>query len=161
MPTPWTPQDDEQVQRLYASGASLRGIATAMGRSLSTVQRAANRLSLTFDRAQTRAATAAKTADNRARRAELEQLLLENALHLAQRVRQPMAYVDHGGADFHRVDWELDEPTPADQAKLMQAAGAGVERAMKIAEFDGNGGEAEGKSLITGLVDALRERVQP
>ncbi len=95
---PWTREDDQTLTRLHADGSSLRGAAKAMGRPLATTQQNANRLGLTWNRTQTHAATVAKQADNRARRAELEALMLENAVHLSRRVRAPMTYTDHGGA---------------------------------------------------------------
>ncbi len=58
------------------------------------------------------------------------------------------------------MDWTTDEPMPAEQLKLMQAAGIGIDRSLKIADFDGNSGQAEGKSLISGLVDSLRDVVR-
>ncbi len=151
----WTQEEEQAVRRLHGEGMSLRGIAKELDRPLSTVQMSTARQGLTFDRSQTRAATVAKPADNRARRAALEALMLENAEHLARQVRQPHEYIEHGGKDFIEVRWEQDEPTPSDKLKLMQAAGIGVDRSLRIAEFDADNGAEAVKSMLGGIASAL------
>lgn len=155
MPQPWTREDDQTLTRLHADGSTLRGAAKTMGRPLATTQQNANRLGLQWDRSQTRNATVAKQADNRARRAALEALLLENAEHLARQVRQPHEYIEHGGKDFIEVRWQQDEPTPTDKLKLMQAAGIGIDRSLRIAEFDADNGAEAVKSMLGGIASAL------
>jgi len=155
---PLTADEERELTRLHAEGLSMRKVAKEMDRSLSSVQRVSRRLGLTWDHSSTAAATAAKQIDNRARRAALETLLLENAEHLAQQVRLPHEYIDHGGKDFIEVRWVQDEPTPTDKLKLMQAVGIGIDRSIRIAEFDADAGTATVRSMLLGLAEALGVR---
>ncbi|WP_233513650.1 hypothetical protein [Micromonospora craterilacus] len=85
-------------------------IAETIGRSGRTVSRIAKELGLKFDREKTRAATEAKVADARAKRAARANDLLDDAARLRRQLWQPAHYVDHGGKEYDRVDWTLDEP---------------------------------------------------
>lgn len=83
-PKPWTPDHDQQLTDLHATGKSLHAIAKEMGRAKSTVSVAAERLGLSWDRSKVAKATQAKVLDARARRAaavetELELLELSQA----------------------------------------------------------------------------------
>lgn len=152
------PLSDDEVQRLrsmHAAGATRNDIARALDRSGSTVSKYAAEHGLSFDRAGVAAATEARKADAKAKRAELEVLLLEDARQLRAQMWQPHTYIDHGGKDFVRVEWTQQEPTPTDKLKLMQATGSAIDRSLRIAEHDSDQGVDAAKSLLGSLAEKL------
>ncbi|MGP4019968.1 helix-turn-helix domain-containing protein [Saccharopolyspora sp. 5N708] len=68
---PVTEQERERVRELHAQGKTRNAIAKIMGRSPGTISTIARELGLAFDRSATAAASAAKAADNKARRVEI------------------------------------------------------------------------------------------
>lgn len=129
---------NEVARRAGLSGSTISGIAKAEGR--------------TFDRSMIRSATEARTADLRARRAEIAAVLLEDAMRLRGQIWQPHEYIDHGGKDFNEARWTQDEPSPADKLKLMQAAASALGRHLNLEQHDADAGD---KPAVDAWLDAM------
>lgn len=158
MADPRGPLTDVEIERLrvmHADGATRNDIARALERSGATVSKYAADLGLSFDRSSVQAATEARKADARSRRAALQTLLLDDATRLRAQLWQPHEYIDHGGKEFVEVRWTQPEPSPADKLKLMQAAGAAIDRSLKIDEHDSDTDVEQAKSLLGDLGRAL------
>jgi hypothetical protein len=151
----WTDTDDTQLRALHADGKTLHAIAGIMGRSKSTVSREAKRLGLPWDRANTAAATEAKVADARARRANLQLGLLEDAEKLRTQVWAPTMAFNFGGKDNTYNEHQLDQPTFADQLKIMQAVGIAVDRSLKLDLHDSGANTAAVVGLLQRTAAAL------
>lgn len=152
---PWTDAETARLQQLHGQGLSLNAIATDMGRSPSVTHRHAKALGLSFERSQTAAANEARRVDAAARRLQLELDLLEDAQHIRARIRQPLLYFDWGGKDHDYAEKQVEEPTPGDQLKLMQAVGAAIDRSIKIAEHETGAGVERVKSMFAAMGEAL------
>lgn len=153
IPPSLDPGELEQLQLLHAAGKGRNDIARALQRSGSTISKAAEELGLTFDRSRIAAATAARLADAKASRAELQQMYLEEAQELLLEVRRPVEYVDHGGKDFVEVRWTMPEPSIADKLKLLQSSGISTDRALKLAQHDAESGVEPVKSMLGQLAE--------
>jgi predicted transcriptional regulator len=151
----WTDQDDTKLRAHHATGKSLSEIAREMNRSKATISTRAAALELSWDRAQTAAATEAHRADAARLRAQLELGLLQDAQHIRARLRAPMVYFEWGGKDHDYAEKAVDEPTPTDQLKLMQAAGAAIDRSLRISTHDSGGDLEQSRSMVTDLAHAL------
>lgn len=154
-PRPVGKADYDLVRKLHADGKGRNEIAETIGRSGRTVSRIAKELGLKFDREKTRAATEAKVIDARAKRAQLANDLLDDAARLRQQLWRPADYVDHGGKEYFRVDWTLDEPTFTDKLKIMQAVGIAADKAIRLDEYDADPGIDAAKSMLGALAKGL------
>jgi hypothetical protein len=152
---PWTADDDQHLRDLAANGQSVRDMAAELDRHRSSVARRMRHLGILVDRTATLAATTANVTDARGRRAALELALLEDAERLRSQLWRQHEYIDHGGKDFIQVRWTQPEPTPTDKLKLMQAAGAALDRSLKIAVHDADGGIVDALSMLDGIANAI------
>ncbi|MEU7590691.1 helix-turn-helix domain-containing protein [Micromonospora sp. NPDC049230] len=152
---PVTQDDYDQVRALHGQNLSRNEIARRLRRSGKTISYIADELGLAFDRSRTKAATAAKVVDARERRATLAVALLEDAARLRTQLWERASYVDHGGKEYDRVDWTLDEPTFADKLKLMQATGIAIDKAVRLDEYDADPGIDAAKSMLGALAAGL------
>ncbi|WP_027945965.1 helix-turn-helix domain-containing protein [Amycolatopsis taiwanensis] len=161
---PLTDNELTRIRDLHAAGATRNDIAKQLGRSGSTISKAAGKLGLSFDRTAVKAATEAKVADARARRARLTLDLLSDAERLRAQLWQPHEYIDHGGKDFTEARWTQPEPSPADKLKLMQAAGTAASTSMRLDLHDADTGDDGAKSMLGALAAGLQvayEQLQP
>lgn len=110
-----------------------------------------------FERApEVRAATIAKAEDAAAIRARMELKFAILSEHLANRAVKEMEYIDHGGQEYQEVRWTLEEPTPADQSKLIAAAAKAWESSQKQADVTARSSTGgNGRSLIATIRDAF------
>ncbi|MBD5787120.1 helix-turn-helix domain-containing protein [Cellulosimicrobium terreum] len=158
MPAPrYTPDEDALIRERLAAGVPQRQVAKELGRTAGSVASRAHKLGIRSDRTETIAATQAVIVDAKARRSALEVKLLEDAEHLRQQVRLPHEYIDHGGKDYIEVRWTQDEPSPTDKLKLMQAVGVAIDRSLKLALHDADGGHVEAVGMLDGIAAAIRE----
>lgn len=156
-PVPWTDEEDQQLRDLAAAEQPISKMATATDRHPSSVKRRLDKLGIHLNRTQTAAATQAKVIDAKARRAALELALLEDAEKLRQQVWQPHTYFDWGGKDHDFATHDVDEPTPSDKLKLMQAVGQAVDRSLKISVHDVDTGVTEAIGTLDSIADALAQ----
>ena len=144
------------IRDMHAQGASCTKVATALGRSRSTVSRAAAAMGLRWDNAQTKAATEAAQADNRSKRAALESRLLDEAGLLLDQLHAPHLVYSFGGRDNTYAEHELDAPDVGAKKALIQAASTAIDRSLKIAAVDqASTGADAGRSMIGSLFAAL------
>lgn len=148
-----TDQHRERVADLHARGYGRNAIARELGFSPATITTITRDLGLDFDRAATKQAVAARKADAAAKRSELEDLLLDDALRLRAAVHQPHTYREYGGKDFIKREWTQDEPAPVDKLKLMQAAGNAIDRAIRLGEMDRADEVDAARSMLVSLFE--------
>lgn len=154
---PITDAERVRVVELHNAGWSRAAIARDLGRAPSTVGKIAAAAGVDFDRTRTEQATAAKQADNRAKRADLESLLLDDALELRKRLWQPARVYAFGGKENDYNEAWLDEPPFADKRQIMQTAGTAVDKAIKIAAVDADNGADEAKSMLGGIAALINQ----
>ncbi|GMA22273.1 hypothetical protein GCM10025864_44990 [Luteimicrobium album] len=152
---PWTAADDQHLRDLAAAGHSVRDMAAELDRSKTAVGRRMQHLGILVDRTATLAATTANVTDARGRRAALELALLEDAERLRSQLWRPHLYWDWGGKDHDYDEKEAPEPIPSDKLKLVQAAGAAIDRSLKIAVHDADGGIVDALSMLDGIANAI------
>lgn len=133
------PQTIEAIRTLAAGGMPRNEIARTLGLSGSTVSKWAKRGDdgpEVFDRSQTKVATAAKVADAKSRRAELQLKLLEDAERLRGQLWQPAHAFSFGGKENTYEEHTIDEPTFADKHKIVMAVSTVITASIKIDEHD-------------------------
>ncbi|NUQ88949.1 MAG: hypothetical protein HOQ43_10855 [Glycomyces artemisiae] len=155
MPAPTPPEVVTAILAdIRAGGMSCRGIADKHGRAPSTVARIAKANGLTFERAQTENATRARTSDMAARRAELAELLLEDAFRLRQRAWQPYQVVVNTSDGPTVV--QIDKPPLRDTQAAYTAVAIPTDKHAKLDKHDSDGGAEKAKGIVGALVEGLR-----
>lgn len=142
----------KRIIELAEAGTGRNDIVREVGVAAGTVSKIVAAAGLNFDRSKTRDATEARKVDLAARRAEIQAVLLEDAMRLRAQIWQPHEYIDHGGKDFDEARWQQDEPTPADKLKLMQATSAALGRSLDLAKHDADAGD---KPAVDAWLDAM------
>ncbi len=152
--------DDERarIRELHAAGKSRNDIARDLGRSSSTITRAARELGLTFDRAATRAATAAKVADAKAKRAALSLALLDDAERLRAQLFTPSVLHSFGGADHTYKSVTVERPPAREQREIMQATSTAISASLRLDTHDSGTNAEHVGSLLGSLFDSMRAR---
>lgn len=148
--------DDERkrVAELHAQGLSRGAIARELGRQPSTIGKIADKLGLTWDRSKTAVAVKAKQADNRARRAELSRLLLDDAHRLRERLWTESEQVVSTPKGPAKVVQAL--PPARDARDLMTAVGTAVKSHTELERVDAGTGADNAKSMLGQLGEALQ-----
>jgi hypothetical protein len=146
------------VLRLHGQGRGRNDIMRETGLAAKTVSETCKAFGLTFDRTKVRAATAARVADAKQMRAELQVRYLEEAGALLDDIRSPTKVFNFGGKDNTYNSVDVEQPPVVDQLKLMQAATIATDRALRLAEHDAGDGAEEGRSLIGALAERLGVR---
>lgn len=139
MARPVTQEDRDRVAELHAEGWSRAAIARELDRSPSTIGKIADRLGLGWDRAATEAATKARQVDLAARRAELAELLLDDAFRLRLRLYAPTVVFDFikGGENAGAfVSATLDLPPHADARQIMTTVAIAVDKHLALVKAD-------------------------
>jgi hypothetical protein len=115
---------------------------------------------LSFERApEVAQATAAKQMDNRAKRARLEELLLDDALRLREQLWEPCLVYNFGGKDNTYEEHQLERPDFGGQQAIMRTVGVAIDKAVRLADVDKAQTDAGPVvSLLGTLVDGLREQ---
>lgn len=155
MPKPTPPQKRQQVIKLHAAGHTRNQIAKQTGIAPATVTKICQQENLTFNRDHTRAAVAAKQIDAKARRAELRELLLEDAHKLRQQLWAPTRLLNFGGKDNTLNETLLDEPLFVDKKNILSAVGIAVDRVVKLDALDNDNGIADAQSMIQKLIEGI------
>lgn len=152
----------ERVRQLHAEGKGRNVIAAAVGISTGSVTAIVREQTGPdgFDRSATAAAVAARQLDLKDLRTELERGLLEDALRLRTRLWAPYTLVELAtvGGEVKTAEWqeyEMAEPIPADQLKLMQATAVAVAQSLKLTEANRDTGLLEAKSMLGQLQEDL------
>ena len=148
-----------KVAELHAQGKSRNAIAAELGRSGRTISKicAEHDPPLTFERTRTAAATAAKVADGRARRTQLQLDALESAGRLMSQMFAPAKVYSFGGKENDYNEVTHDEPPFRDKRDIATAVQALANTALKLAEYDKATGNEDEKSMLGDLFDQLRQ----
>lgn len=128
-----------KIREMAAAGIPRNEIARTLGVSGSTVSKWVKRKDgpdVFVRGVQTQAATAAKVADAKARRAEIQLKLLDDAERMRQQLFQPAHAFSFGGKENTYEEATLDEPTFADKHKIVMAVSAAINASIKIDEHD-------------------------
>lgn len=103
----------------------------------------------------------AKQMDNRAKRALLEQLLLDDALALREQLWKPALVYNFGGKDNTYEEHQLERPDFAGQSAIMRTVGVAIDKAVRLADVDkATTGAGEAKGILGNLADALQVAYQ-
>jgi len=153
---PVTDAERDQVRAMHADGASRNAIARALGRSPSTITAIADELGLSFNRERTAAATAAKQADNRARRAQLAAALLDDVERLRAQLFAPTTVYAFGGRDNVYREHKVDRPPPREQRDIVLAITNLIASHLRLVEYDRD----TGADPVTGMLGALLADLQ-
>ncbi|WP_104087988.1 helix-turn-helix domain containing protein [Arthrobacter sp. GMC3] len=145
----------QQIIDLHTFGTSRNAIAKEAGVAPSTVSKVCKAAGLDFDRTGTRAATASKVIDAKARRAELKELLLEDAHRLRKQLWEPTVVFNFGGKDNTYEESQLPEPIFADKKNILSAVGIAVDKVEKLEKLDNDGGVQDAESMIQKLIDGI------
>lgn len=154
---PFTDEEADTLRALHGQGKSCGKIAEAMGRPVSTVSEHAARLGLKFDRSQTAAATAAKQADNAARRAQLVEWQYLRCLKIAGRL-DAEKFKTTGQTQFGLQAEELDFVPTGDELNLSRAISSYLKGAADLEKIDASAGTEGAKGMLGDLVARLRSR---
>ncbi len=155
---PWTDQDHDTLRRLHSEGRSLTSLAVEMERSKGSVSYAADRIGLSWDRTRTATASAAKAADNKARRVAIVERMYTRIEKLQDRLD---ATETSGFRTILKGSFGVEEtktldfvPT-ADERNLADTLSRYVVSAAKLEAVDA-GNSDTGKSVLSELMGGLR-----
>lgn len=155
MATKLTDQERQAILDDITAGTARNEIARKHKRSpgtISNIARDAGLEGVAFDRTATARASAAKQADNRARRAELSALLLEDSFKLRDRMWAPGETVVPSG---QIVVTTL--PVARDVRDFSASVQANVKSHLEIEKHDdGDQGAVDAKSMLLGVAEGLR-----
>ena len=158
-PNPLTPTERERIRELHTAGQACNAIARELGRSPSTVSRAAKAMGLTWDATSTAAATERKQASNRDRRAASIGRLYDQADRLLDRLDKPtykLVGMDKDG--YARTNVIDQDAIPAADVRALHASAVNLlNTAARLEAVDAghtNAGEARG--ILGALDDALQ-----
>jgi DNA-binding CsgD family transcriptional regulator len=152
----------QHLCELYRNGFGVCDIAYQLQISQPTVNKYLREAGLkkppTSDAALDRMTKANKVnaEENKARRALLHDMFLDEAQHLLVRLHEPTAKVfaiNAGGGKL--LEHESDAPDPREARDLMQAAGTAMAQALKLADYDAESSAEAAKSLLNGLAEAF------
>lgn len=161
MPKRITDQDRQAVLDLHAAGTARNQIVRETGVSAGTVTKIIHDAGGNFNRQATKDATEARRADLAKRRADLMEVLVDDAFRLRAQVWQPHTYFEWGGKNHTYAEKLAAEPMPADKLKLMQAAGAAIDRSIKIDQYAKDDGSESVKSMLGDLFAEIQHRAGP
>lgn len=142
----------ERILQMCRDGVTRNDIHRQTDVPAASISGIVKRAGLTFDRSKVRAATEARTADLRARRAELMELLLDDAHRLRKEAFEPCKAFNFGGKDNTYNERDLDQPVFTDQLKIMQAVGVAI---TKHIDLDKHDADPDDKPAVDAWLDAM------
>ncbi|GAA4871747.1 helix-turn-helix domain-containing protein [Saccharopolyspora cebuensis] len=151
---PLTANERDRIREMHATGATRNTIATALGRSPSTVSTAARAMDLSFDRTATAAATQARTRDYAARRAALLGRMYGRSEHIVDRLDAPT--YKHTATTVNGIETAELDHVPAEAERHLSGALSGYLTAAAKLEAIDAGNKSEGaQSMLGNLAEAL------
>ncbi|MEU5838786.1 hypothetical protein ABZ820_34695 [Streptomyces diacarni] len=156
---PGRPVEDAErarVRELHARGLGRNAIAREIERGTRTVSLIAADLGLSFNRTATEEATRARSADLAELRTQLAHDLTLDALRLTQQMWEPAVVYNFGGKDNTYAERSVNEPPAGDKRALMAAAGAALDRSLRLVPPDPGDGAAEARSMLGQLAAGLQ-----
>ncbi|MFJ6316078.1 hypothetical protein ACIQJW_08355 [Streptomyces californicus] len=146
----------DQLRELHAEGKGRNVIAREMGIATGCVSRTAEHLGLTFDRTAIQAATVARVADLAERRSLLAEKLTDIAEESLQKIHEPTTVYAFGGKENNFNSETFTEAPHAERRILIMAAGAAIDRSLKLAPPEqATGGADEAKSMLGKLAQGI------
>lgn len=160
MPAPLPDDKRTAILASIQAGGTCRGVAREHSVSPDTVRRIASEAGIAqpFARTKTENATRAKQADNRARRADLSSLLLDDAHRLRTQLWEPCIIGAFGGRENVWTDTQLPEPTFGDKRAILASVHTAVRDHLDLERVDADSGADEIGSLLGSLFDNLQAR---
>lgn len=153
MPAPLAPGKRAAILKDIRAGKSCGRTARDHHVSRSTVSKLAKDHGLGFERSQTEKAARAKQIDNRAKRAQLQSDLLDDAQKLRARAWSKYRVVVGGSEGAEVV--ELDLPPLTDVRAAYTSIGIIVDKSVAIEKHD-TGDDAEAaKSVLAAVMEGL------
>lgn len=151
-----TDAEKQQIRALHAEGAGRNEIARQLDRPFGTITLFCQREGLTFDRRTALAeATEIRLADLADLRAQLATDLTVDAVLLREQMWQPYTAFSFGGKDNVYTEHDFDE-APADAKRtLLLAAGAAIDRSLKLAPISEGAGADDAKSMLGKLAAGI------
>ncbi|MFD7413520.1 helix-turn-helix domain-containing protein [Kitasatospora purpeofusca] len=160
---PVTDADYQRIRELHAQGLGRNEIMKATGRGASVVSRLAREMGLQFTRGgEVATATAARQADNKARRGLAVQRLYDRVERIQDRLDEDdyrYQHVTHTGLVVTVTD---EYPPAADEKHLASAVTGYLNAAARLEAIDAGDGADDARSMLgkimTGLADVYREQ---
>jgi hypothetical protein len=131
---PLTETELNKIVLLHGDGWSATRIAKEIGRSTSSVTRAAAKLGKTFDHEKTANATKAAAIDIAARRAQISARLLDEATEVLDALKKP--YFEHTFTQAGQFVRHAVTPRPQEKLHLVRAAASLLAEHRHLAEHD-------------------------
>jgi len=156
----WATEDDDLLREHVAKGLSITKTANAMGRAPSTVEEHAKQLGLSWARSATPEAIAAVRADERARRVQFRDELMTDLERLRAQLFSPALVHSFGGRDNTFATATLDQPTIADQLRLVQAISAGMATLERLAAMDADQGISDAAGMLDQIAQAITKAAE-
>lgn len=159
MPNRMAPERRAAILRdIRAGGKSRNEIARSHGVAASTVGKIAADEGITdaFDRTHALKGARAKAVDNRAKRAQLESDLLDDAQKLRKRAWSPYTVVVSGPEGAETVT--LEEPPLQDVRAAYTSIGIIVDKSVAIERHDSGDDAEAAKSVLAAVMDGLVAR---
>jgi transposase-like protein len=159
MPAPLAPAKRAAIlQDIRAGGKSRNDIARAHGVAASTVGKIAADEGVTdaFDRTHSLKGARAKAVDNRAKRAQLESDLLDDAQKIRKRAWSPYTVVVSGPEGAETVTLEL--PPLQDVRAAYTSIGIIVDKSVVIEKHDSGDDAEAAKSVLAAVMEGLTAR---
>ncbi len=162
MPAPLAPSKRaailKDIKAARAHGKSAGQIARAHGVARSTVTKIAGEEGLpdAFERSQVLKAARAKQSDNKAKRAQLQSDLLDDAQKLRHRAWSPYKLVVGSAEGAEVVTLEL--PPLPDVRAAYTSIGIIVDKSVAIEKHDSGGDAEAAKSVLAAVMDGLVAR---
>jgi transposase-like protein len=150
----------EAILADISPGASRNAIARKHGVSASFVGKVATEAGMddAWNRTHTEKAAHAKAVDNKARRAQLESDLLDDAQHFRKRARSPYEVVVSTVQGAEVIT--LSEPPLTDVRSALTAIGICIDKGLAIEKHDtSDDGADHAKSMLGRLFTGLAEAV--
>ncbi|MBO0920365.1 hypothetical protein J1G42_05945 [Cellulomonas sp. zg-ZUI222] len=156
----WGTEDDNLLREHVAKGLSISKTAKAMSRGESTVAEHAKQLGLSWARSAIPEAIAATRADERARRVQFRDELMTDLERLRRQLFSPALVHSFGGRDNTFATTTLDQPTIADQLRLVQAIAAGMATLERLAAMDADQGVSDAAGMLDQIAKAIAKAAE-
>ena len=152
-------EERRRILHLHGLGESRNAIARAVDRSPGVVSKIVKAAGLAFERgAEVAAATEAKRMDNKAKRARLQELLLDDALKLREQLWEP-AWLYNFNKDGAFSQERIEQPDFAGQNAIMRTVGVAIDKAARLSEADAGSNADHARSVISQLGQQIRDLV--
>lgn len=153
---PLTDKQKEKMVELHGQGFSLHQIAKELDKSKGTIWRHANRMGLSFDRSQTAEATKARQEDLKAKRVELEENLINDAITLREDLYREFEIYAFDVKNGQFAFDVLEELPPREKAEVTKAIMTLINSANKLAEVGGGSSEDDSRSMLAQTLSGLK-----